>query len=281
MGRLSKECWGGPAMKSFDELNYYERLELPSHATDAEIRAAYERLDAQSKDSEEQGAQQRRAGLLEAMEILTEPDLRVEYDRSLGLPKQAPPAQLTLKEVLTEPDSASSMPAKSPAPATPQEPPASTSEAPSKSAVRPAAPSPPSDRSGQPPPRKAAPELATESAVNIAEASLAQVSARVREARASSVSPPRPVELPADAVVTGELLRRAREGRGITLAQLSERTRIGVRHLESVEGDRYQALPATVYLRGILMSMARELGLDPLRVSSGYLALVSKQKKEG
>jgi cytoskeletal protein RodZ len=57
--------------------------------------------------------------------------------------------------------------------------------------------------------------------------------------------------------------------------QVSERTRISVRHLENVEADRYDALPATVYLRGMVMNLARELKLDPIRVARSYLALVA------
>ncbi|WP_404363040.1 helix-turn-helix domain-containing protein [Corallococcus coralloides] len=113
--------------------------------------------------------------------------------------------------------------------------------------------------------------LAQDSAIATAESALAQVAAKVREAR------PRGVDIPADAEFNGELLRRVREARGLTIQQLADRTRISVRHLENVEADRYTALPTTVYLRGILMNLARELGLDPLRVSKSYLALFSEK----
>jgi cytoskeletal protein RodZ len=56
---------------------------------------------------------------------------------------------------------------------------------------------------------------------------------------------------------------------------LADRTRISSRHVENIEADRYDGLPAAVYLRGMLMSIARELGLDPLRVSRSYMTLVS------
>ncbi|MBN9686113.1 MULTISPECIES: helix-turn-helix domain-containing protein [unclassified Corallococcus] len=113
--------------------------------------------------------------------------------------------------------------------------------------------------------------LAQDSAIATAESALAQVAAKVREAR------PRGVDIPSDAEFNGELLRRVREARGLTIQQLADRTRISVRHLENVEADRYTALPTTVYLRGILMNLARELGLDPLRVSKSYLALFSEK----
>jgi hypothetical protein len=109
------------------------------------------------------------------------------------------------------------------------------------------------------------------------DAALALIPARTRELPREEQRPRVP-EIPPDAEFNGELLRRVRESRGLTLRVLADRTKIGTRHLENVEADRYDALPTSVYLRGILMSLARELGLDPLRVSKSYLALASATK---
>ena len=46
-------------------------------------------------------------------------------------------------------------------------------------------------------------------------------------------------------------------------------------HIENIEGDRFEQLPASVYLRGILLSMARELRLDGQKVSRSYLERVA------
>lgn len=116
-------------------------------------------------------------------------------------------------------------------------------------------------------------EIAQESAIASAEAALAQVSARARENR-----PNKPLEIPPDAEFNGELLRKIRQAKNLTVQQVADRTKIGRNHLENVEADRYDALPTTVYLRGILMNIAREYGLDPLRVSKSYLALVPSKK---
>ncbi|MFO0596024.1 MAG: helix-turn-helix domain-containing protein [Myxococcaceae bacterium] len=91
----------------------------------------------------------------------------------------------------------------------------------------------------------------------------------------------KPFEVPPDVEFNGDLLRQVRMARGLSLSQLAERTRIGVKHLENVEGDRYDALPAVVYLRGILMNLARELGLDGLRVSKSYLQFVEAHRSKG
>lgn len=91
----------------------------------------------------------------------------------------------------------------------------------------------------------------------------------------------KPYEVPPGVEFNGDLLRQVRLARGVSLAQLAERTRIGLKHLEHIEGDRYDALPATVYLRGILMNVARELGLDGLAVAKSYLAFVEAHRAKG
>ena len=85
------------------------------------------------------------------------------------------------------------------------------------------------------------------------------------------VAPPRPPPIPEGAPWSGELLRRVREARGLTIQLLAERTRITRHHLENIEQDRFKALPAPVYLRGIIMSLARELRLDGQKVARSYL----------
>jgi hypothetical protein len=97
---------------------------------------------------------------------------------------------------------------------------------------------------------------------------------RPREGRAR-------LDIPPDAEFNGELLRQVREATGLSLQQVAERTRITRIHLENVEADRYDHLPATVYLRGILVNLARELRLDPARVSKSYLLAASRGMPRG
>jgi len=89
------------------------------------------------------------------------------------------------------------------------------------------------------------------------------------------------LDIPPDAEFNGELLRQVRESYGLSLQQVSERTRITRIHLENVEADRYEHLPATVYLRGILFNLARELRLDPARVSKSYLLVAQRAQPRG
>jgi len=76
--------------------------------------------------------------------------------------------------------------------------------------------------------------------------------------------------------VTGASLREAREDLGVALQHIAEITKIGVRFLEYIEGDRHKDLPALVYLRGFVQEYARCLGLDPRRTADSYLSRLPK-----
>ena len=86
---------------------------------------------------------------------------------------------------------------------------------------------------------------------------------------------------PEGAVWTGELLRRAREAQGLTVAQMAERTTVSRLHIEWVEGDRFEQLPVAVYLRGIVMCIARELRLDGQKVARSFLERAAGAPKTG
>jgi flagellar biosynthesis protein FlhG len=85
--------------------------------------------------------------------------------------------------------------------------------------------------------------------------------------------PPRepPPPLGPDTVFSGALLRQVRESRGIELADISQKTKIGVPHLRNLEEERYHDLPAEVYVRGFLVEYARYLKLDVKLVAKTYL----------
>jgi transcriptional regulator with XRE-family HTH domain len=67
-----------------------------------------------------------------------------------------------------------------------------------------------------------------------------------------------------------ERLKRERELRGISLKQISEETRIGVRFLEALEADRLDVIPGEFYRRSYLRAYARYLGLDEDRALNVY-----------
>jgi flagellar biosynthesis protein FlhG len=80
-----------------------------------------------------------------------------------------------------------------------------------------------------------------------------------------------PPDLGPETVFSGDLLRRIREARRVQLADISQKTKIGVPHLRNLEEERFRALPALVYVRGFLVEYARYLKLDPRLVVTSYL----------
>lgn len=95
------------------------------------------------------------------------------------------------------------------------------------------------------------------------------------EGEPAAPPPPEPV-VPEGGPWTGEVLRRIREARGITVRQMADRTKVTRHHLENIEDEKFGALPAPVYLRGILLSIARELRLDGQKVARSYLDRVAE-----
>jgi curved DNA-binding protein CbpA len=282
-------------MKPLRELNYYELLEVPTRASTEEIRSAHDRVSKQSGlggnengsgvGGENNGWDQRlelHELLGRALAVLTDPEQRAGYDRLIRpiAPESVPAESQTATQL--------SMDALLKAAVGPR---LATSE--QRVSYRPggvrssAEPWEPGTRiagplNGEVPGNSKifaelgdAPPLAEESAIANAEAALLHASVRGHHLRN------RPVEIAPDADFNGELLRQVREGRGMGIQQVAERTRIPVKHLENIEADRYNHLPPTVYLRGILTNLCRELGLDPVRVTRSYIALAAEAKAKG
>ncbi len=61
----------------------------------------------------------------------------------------------------------------------------------------------------------------------------------------------------------GVVLRAARAGLGLSLAEVSARTKIRPEHLAALEDERLGSLPPYPFARGFLRTYAIELGLDP------------------
>ncbi len=70
---------------------------------------------------------------------------------------------------------------------------------------------------------------------------------------------------------TGALLRKVRESQGLELVEISARTKIARAHLQALEEERFEDLPALVYTRGFLVELAKQLRIDPLHVHKTYL----------
>jgi cytoskeletal protein RodZ len=86
----------------------------------------------------------------------------------------------------------------------------------------------------------------------------------------ADVAQPRPLP-PLDRSEPGCYLRRCREALGLSLAEMTERTRIRI--LDQIEDERFELLPPEPYLRGYLFEYARALELpDIADLAKCYLA---------
>ena len=71
----------------------------------------------------------------------------------------------------------------------------------------------------------------------------------------------------------GRFLRQLRERAGLSLRDISHRTKISPMKLEQIEQEKFDRLPAEVYLRGFVFEFARALGFpQPKEMASLYLS---------
>ncbi len=78
----------------------------------------------------------------------------------------------------------------------------------------------------------------------------------------------------------GDLLRAAREAKGVSLAEVEETTRIRGRYLEALESGDYAGLPARVYAEGFVRNYALYLGLSPQEMLALYRRARQEKKEE-
>lgn len=76
-------------------------------------------------------------------------------------------------------------------------------------------------------------------------------------------------DTPSRAASPGQLLRTAREAKGLHLAVLSVALKVPTRQLEALENDQYDMFKGTAFLRALAQAMCRHLGLDPAPVLAG------------
>ena len=78
----------------------------------------------------------------------------------------------------------------------------------------------------------------------------------------------------------GQKLRRAREERAEGLSDVEAATKIRVKFLTAMEGDRWDELPAPAYARGFLDIYARHLGLDQQALLDEYSRTVEGERHD-
>ena len=248
-------------MSSRDGTNYYELLEIPADAHSTEIHKAYQRAkQTYSQDnpalysmfSQEEARELLRL-IEEAFTVLNNPSLRKDYDVSLSSSGGPPPA--------ARPQNAS-RPANKAAPA-----------------PTPAAPT------AQEPQQFAQP-AATSSYAMQTEAITASDTYKVKPNPAKPAAPAGSgrttlsnykidasfeAEINATEEFDGALLQRIRLYKNISLEKMSEATRISRSYLSAVESSDYKSLPAAVFVRGFVVQIARQLGIDEQKAATTYI----------
>ncbi len=81
-------------------------------------------------------------------------------------------------------------------------------------------------------------------------------------------------------VFDGARLRRARLLRGVEVDQIAELTKVNPTYLHFIEEERFDDLPATVYVRGFVTAYARALGLDAHDVPLSYVERLQQHRAE-
>lgn len=76
----------------------------------------------------------------------------------------------------------------------------------------------------------------------------------------------------------GPFLRKIREYKNVDLVHLSELTRVGSHHIKAVENDQFDQLPATVFVRGFVVQIAKVLGLEHEMVANTYMDAVKRAR---
>ena len=77
----------------------------------------------------------------------------------------------------------------------------------------------------------------------------------------------------------GDLLREAREARGLTWEDVERATHIRLKYLEALENNQFQELPGDVYTRGFLRNYSIFLELPYADVIAAYDATLNPQQK--
>lgn len=70
----------------------------------------------------------------------------------------------------------------------------------------------------------------------------------------------------------GEIIRREREKKGISLEYLSDITKISKDFIRAIEEENFDALPGDVYAKGFIRNISLALGLDPEEMKKLYKA---------
>jgi curved DNA-binding protein CbpA len=209
-------------MKRITEQNYYQLLDISPQASFQEVRSAYDHAmsiySADSISTYSLFSQKERKFILsllvDAYKILTNSQLRAEYNQSLIERGELSPEEIGLSP-LEESDTASGT----------------------------------------------LKEVKVESLLQ-------------KEDRAESASQHLGTNLDLfkiDTTVTGKSIQAVRLAMEISIEEINRKTNIPKKTLENIEEERFEELPALVYLKGFLKAYAEILNVDESQMVDGYV----------
>lgn len=68
----------------------------------------------------------------------------------------------------------------------------------------------------------------------------------------------------------GELLKAAREEKGLSLEEIQMITKIRLKHLKALETGEFDQIPGEVYVKGFMVNFAKTVGLDGEQILEKY-----------
>lgn len=78
---------------------------------------------------------------------------------------------------------------------------------------------------------------------------------------------------------SGDFLKKVREYKNITVEKMSAITKINTYYIIAIEEMNRSSLPATVFVRGYVIQIAKELGLNDKLVADSYMTLFKEKQK--
>lgn len=78
----------------------------------------------------------------------------------------------------------------------------------------------------------------------------------------------------------GEILKNAREKKGLTIESLEKKTRIVSRYIEALENNEFDKLPCEIYVKGFIKTISDKLLLDSDKVLERYNLQINEDRFE-
>lgn len=79
-------------------------------------------------------------------------------------------------------------------------------------------------------------------------------------------------EIQNEAEWRGSFIKKIREFRSLTIEEIAEHTKVSRGYIRAIEDETFEKLPATVFLRGFLIQIAKKLKIPQDKLTNSYIA---------